>query len=125
LRDRIIEILEPTDGDIQQLFAGAKAFVFPSFAEGFGLPPLEAMASGVPVVCSDIPVFREVYGDAVCYVEPARPESIADGIRRVLADPSYAAGLSRKGRDRAEIYRKERSMNAYLDLIRTRAPRVP
>ena len=56
---------------IRRLFGGAKAFVFPSFAEGFGLPPLEAMASGVPVVCSDIAVFREVYGDAVRYVDPS------------------------------------------------------
>ena len=72
LRERLIEIPDPTDDDIARLFGGAKAFVFPSFAEGFGLPPLEAMASGVPVVCSDIPVFREVYGDAVRYVDPNR-----------------------------------------------------
>ncbi len=70
LKGRLIEIPDPSDDEIVRLFSGAKAFVFPSFAEGFGLPPLEAMASGVPVVCSDIPVFREVYGDAVRYVDP-------------------------------------------------------
>ena len=118
LRDRIIEKPDPTDAEIQRLFAGAKAFVFPSFAEGFGLPPLEAMASGVPVICSDIPVFREVYGDAVCYVDPHPPESIAEGIRKVLKDRRYAAALERKGKEQAAIYRKERSTNAYLGLIR-------
>ena len=123
LTERIVEILEPSDEEIRRLFAGAKAFVFPSLAEGFGLPPLEAMASGVPVVCSDIPVFREVYGDAARYVDPNRPESIADGIRQVLADRRYSAELSRKGRDQAAKYRKEPSLNAYLDLVRY--PAVP
>jgi glycosyltransferase involved in cell wall biosynthesis len=118
LADRLVEIFNPSDEEILRLFAGAKAFVFPSFAEGFGLPPLEAMASGVPVVCSDIPVFREVYGDAVHFVDPHRPESIAEGIRRVLTDHLYATGLARKGRERSGLYRKERSMNSYLDLIR-------
>lgn len=121
LQGRIVEILEPSDEEIRRLFAGATAFVFPSFAEGFGLPPLEAMASGLPVVCSDIPVFREVYGDAVRYVDPNRPESIAEGIRQVLTDRRYSAELSRKGRDQAEKYRKERSTLAYVGLIRDSA----
>ena len=102
-----------------RLFSGAKAFVFPSFAEGFGLPPLEAMASGVPVVCSDIPVFREVYGDAVRYVDPSRPESIAEGVREVLTDDGLSARIALHGRARAELYRRSRSVNAYLDLIRS------
>lgn len=117
LRDRIIEILEPTDEKIRRLFAGAKAFVFPSFAEGFGLPPLEAMASGVPVVCSDIPVFREVYGDAVRYVDPNRLESIAQGIRDVLTDRKLHADLRKKGRDRAAGFRREMSITSYIELL--------
>ena len=117
LKDRLIEIPDPTDGEIARLLSGAKAFVFPSFAEGFGLPPLEAMAAGVPVVCSDLPVFREVYGDAVHYVDPTRPESIGDGVRKVLVEPEYAARLGGAGRDRAELYRRDRSLRAYLDLL--------
>jgi glycosyltransferase involved in cell wall biosynthesis len=116
LMGRLIEIHDPSDDDIAGLFGGAKAFVFPSFAEGFGLPPLEAMASGVPVVCSDIPVFREVYGDAVRYVDPSRPGSIAAGIREVLDDSSLSTSLRQKGRERASIYRQERSIRKYLDL---------
>ncbi len=118
LRERMVEIPDPSDEDIRNLFGGAKAFVFPSFAEGFGLPPLEAMASGVPVVCSDIPVFREVYGDAVRYVDPVSPDSIAGGIRQVLRDPGYAGTLARRGRDRAGAYRRDRSVGSYLDLVR-------
>jgi glycosyltransferase involved in cell wall biosynthesis len=116
LMGRLIEIPDPSDDDIARLFGGAKAFVFPSFAEGFGLPPLEAMASGAPVVCSDIPVFREVYGDAVLYVDPNRPEAIAAGIREVLEDPGLSGSLRRRGRERASIYRQERSIRKYLDL---------
>jgi len=114
---KLIEIPDPSDVDVARLFGGAKAFVFPSFAEGFGLPPLEAMASGVPVVCSDIPVFHEVYGDAVRYVDPSRPDSIAEGIREVLEDPGLSGSLMQRGRERASIYRQERSIRKYLDLV--------
>ena len=119
LKDRLIEFPDPTDEEIARLLSGAKAFVFPSFAEGFGLPPLEAMAAGVPVVCSDIPVFREVYGDAVLYVDPNRAESIGEGVREVLEDDGLSARLALRGRARAELYRRNRSLNAYLDLIRS------
>lgn len=118
LAGRLVEFPDVTDDDLRRLYAGARAFVFPSLAEGFGLPPLEAMASGVPVVCSDIPVFREVYGEAVCYVDPRHPESIANGIRRVLTDPDFSFGLSRKGGERAARYRRERSLKEHLESIR-------
>ena len=117
LAGRLIEIPDPSDDGIARLFGGAKAFVFPSFAEGFGLPPLEAMAAGVPVVCSDIPVFREVYGDAVRYVDPNRAESIAEGVREVLDESGRSCSLRQKGRERALIYRQERSIREYLDLV--------
>jgi glycosyltransferase involved in cell wall biosynthesis len=118
LAGRLVEILDPPDETLRSLYAGAKAFVFPSYAEGFGLPPLEAMAAGVPVVCSDIPVFREVYGDAVRYVDPSRPESIAAGIRELLDDPGLSDSLRQRGRERASMYRQERSIRKYLDLVR-------
>jgi glycosyltransferase involved in cell wall biosynthesis len=117
LNGRLIEIISPSDVEILRLLSRAKAFVFPSFAEGFGLPPLEAMASGVPVVCSDIPIFREVYGDAVRYVDPGRPESIAEGVLNVLTDSAYASRLAERGRKQADSYRRERSLRGYLELI--------
>ncbi|HWS15971.1 MAG TPA: glycosyltransferase family 1 protein, partial [Candidatus Methylomirabilis sp.] len=119
LAGRLVEILDPPDETLRALYAGARAFVFPSLAEGFGLPPLEAMASGVPVVCSDIPVFREVYGDAVRYADPNLPESIADGVRKVLSDPGLTSRLARSGSERAALYRRDRAVNAYLELIRS------
>ncbi len=117
LEGRLVEVLDPSDEEIVQLLGGAKALVFPSFAEGFGLPPLEAMASGVPVICSDIPVFREIYGDAVRYVDPASNESVAAGIREVLEDPGLSGSLCKKGMERAALYRKERSIRRYIELI--------
>lgn len=117
LKGKLVEILDPTDEQIVRLLAGAKVFVFPSFVEGFGLPPLEAMASGVPVVCSDIPVFREVYGEAVCFVDPKDFNSIIDGIRRVYTDPDLAEDLVTHGRHQAMRYRRGRSLEDYLDVI--------
>ena len=117
LKDRLIEIPDPTDEEIVRLFSGAKAFVFPSFAEGFGLPPLEAMAAGVQVVCSDIPVFREVYGDAVLYVDPNRPESIAAALRALLTDPSLSSDLRARGKKQALKYRRGQHMARYIDLL--------
>jgi glycosyltransferase involved in cell wall biosynthesis len=117
LMGRLIEIPDPSDDDIARLFGGAKAFVFPSFAEGFGLPPLEAMAAGVPVVCSDIPVFREVYGDAVLYVDPNRPESIAAALRALLINPSLSSDLRAVGKKQASKYRGAQLMARYIDLL--------
>ena len=73
-------------------------FVFPSLYEGFGLPPLEAMASGTPVVTSNVSSLPEVVGDAAVLVDPYEPDAIADGMRRVLTDdrparrPARSAG---------------------------------
>ncbi|MCL2103048.1 MAG: glycosyltransferase family 4 protein [Syntrophorhabdaceae bacterium] len=117
VKGRIVEMPEVTDDEIRNLFAGARAMVFPSFAEGFGLPPLEAMAAGVPVVCSDIAVFREVYGGAVRYVDPESHVSIARGVRDVLSDPVLNTTLREKGIERAALYRWERSAPKFIDLV--------
>jgi len=117
LMGRLIEIPDPSDNDIARLFSAAKAFVFPSFAEGFGLPPLEAMAADVPVVCSDIPVFREVYGDAVQYVDPNRAESIAAALRTLLINPSLSSDLRAAGKKQASKYRGNQLMARYIDLL--------
>jgi glycosyltransferase involved in cell wall biosynthesis len=87
------------------LYAGAKALIYPSFAEGFGLPPLEAMACGTPVVASDRPSLPEVLGDAALLVDPSEPFAIAEGIERILTDPALADELRRRGRERAGRFR--------------------
>jgi glycosyltransferase involved in cell wall biosynthesis len=88
----------------------ASVFVFPSLYEGFGLPPLEAMASGTPVVTSNVSSMPEVTGDAAVLVDPYNVGSIVDGIARVLEDPALSAELRRKGIARAREFSWERSV---------------
>jgi len=83
------------------LYAGAAAFVFPSLYEGFGLPPLEAMASGVPVIASNRASIPEVMGDAGQSLEPDDPESSAAKITALLEDPSARAAMAKRGIERA------------------------
>ena len=85
------------DETLAVLYRSAEVFVFPSLYEGFGLPPLEAMASGTPVVTSNVSSLPEVTGGAAVLVDPYDVGSIVDGVRRVLTDPSLAAELRRKG----------------------------
>src|SRR3989449_1297333 len=88
----------------------AGVFVFPSLYEGFGLPPLEAMASGTPVVTSNVSSLPEVAGDAAVPVDPYSVSSIVGGMRRVLSDPELASELRRKGLVRARDFSWERSV---------------
>jgi glycosyltransferase involved in cell wall biosynthesis len=87
----------------------AAVFVFPSLYEGFGLPPLEAMASGTPVVTSNVSSLPEVAGDAAVLVDPYDPEAIADGIYRVLTDEGLRHDLRQKGLNRARQFSWEDS----------------
>lgn len=70
-----------SDAELKAWYAGAEAFVFPSLDEGFGLPLLEAWNAGLPVICSDIPPFREVMGDCATYFDPRSPESLQAAVR--------------------------------------------
>lgn len=79
-----------SDEETEGLLAMARAFVHPALSEGFGLPVLEAIARGLPTACSDIPVLREVAGDAARYFDPRDPEAIAAALRDVLARPRGA-----------------------------------
>ena len=84
------------DETLAVLYRLAAVFVFPSLYEGFGLPPLEAMACGTPVVTSNVSSLPEVAGDAAVLVDPYDVESIVDGIERVLTDPALGAELRRQ-----------------------------
>jgi glycosyltransferase involved in cell wall biosynthesis len=83
---------------------GAQLLVYPSWDEGFGFPPLEAMACGTPVLCSDVPAVTEVCGDAAYLVEPDETESIAGGMLDILTQPSFAQRLVKRGHERAVKY---------------------
>ena len=94
----------------------AGVFVFPSLYEGFGLPPLEAMASGTPVVTSNVSSLPEVTGDAALLVDPYDPAAIADGIRRVIIDRQLSDELRRRGLARARQFSWETSVRRIRDI---------
>lgn len=93
--------------DLPALYSGASVFVFASFFEGFGSPPLEAMACGVPVVASKRPAFPEVLGDAALLIDPTEPREIARAIERIVHDAQLRAQLIARGGERAARYRWE------------------
>ncbi len=94
----------------------ASVFVFPSLYEGFGLPPLEAMASGTPVVTSNLSSLPEVAGDAALLVDPYDPDAIADGIYRVLTDDALRNAMQVKGVARARQFSWEQSVGRVHDI---------
>ena len=94
----------------------AGVFVFPSLYEGFGLPPLEAMASGTPVVTSNVSSLPEVAGDAALLVDPYDPAAIADGIYTVLTDSSVRQNLREKGVARARQFSWEASVRKVREI---------
>ena len=98
------------DDTLAILYRLASLFVFPSLYEGFGLPPLEAMASGTPVVTSNLSSLPEVTGDAAVLVDPYDSLAIESGMRRVLEDPALAADMRRKGLQRAREFSWEQSV---------------
>ncbi len=107
-----------TADELADLYEGASAYVFPTLFEGFGLPVVEAMARGCPVVGSDIPVLREVGGDDMVYVDPYDPASIAAGVRKVVADPALRDALSAAGLKRAAQFTWQRTADAHAEVYR-------
>ena len=109
----------PDDAALSKAYRGAIGFVFPSLYEGFGLPPLEAMACGVPVLTSKVCSLPEVVGDAAILVQPFDVEEIADGMDRLVQDSSLRATLRERGLRRASQFswnETARRLSAILDL---------
>jgi glycosyltransferase involved in cell wall biosynthesis len=112
--DGYVRLLGPVpDGDLPALYGGAQAFVFPSLWEGFGLPVLEAMASGAAVIASRRGALPEVAGDAALLVEP-EPAPLAEALGRVLGDAALRTRLREAGLDRARAYSWERTATQTL-----------
>lgn len=104
LADTISWLENPSYADLPLLYSGAGVLCLPSFYEGFGFPPLEAMACGTPAVVADRASLPEVVGDAGLLVNPDDPSSIADALRRILADSALAGDLRRRGLERARAF---------------------
>jgi glycosyltransferase involved in cell wall biosynthesis len=92
------------DDDLPQLYANAELFLFPSVTEGFGIPPLEAMRCGIPVVAAAISPLREVLGNAAVWVDPLSVESIAEGVGTALHDKNARTRAIARGLKRAEQF---------------------
>jgi alpha-1,2-rhamnosyltransferase len=88
---QVAHFTDLTDGELVHAYRHAKALVFPSLAEGFGLPIVEAIASGTRVFASDIPVHREIGGDACVYFDPRDPAALAERIADFTTTGSFAA----------------------------------
>jgi glycosyltransferase involved in cell wall biosynthesis len=104
-------------------YESAAAFVFPSRYEGFGLPPLEAMACGTPVVTSNSSSLPEVVGDAAVQVNPENVFEIARGIREVLVDEELRARLIRRGWEQAARFSWSSTARQVLEIYREAAGR--
>lgn len=104
------------DSDLPALYGAADIFVYPSFYEGFGLPPLEAMACGCPVVTSNTSSLPEVIGDAGIMVEPGDISGLAERIGAAIADENLRKEMSRKGIERAKLFSWEKMAKETLDV---------
>jgi glycosyltransferase involved in cell wall biosynthesis len=100
------------------LYRQASAFVYPSLYEGFGLPPLEAMAQNCPVVSSNTSSMPEVIGDAAEFFDPARPDDMADAIERVVYDAQRVADLRERGQRRLEVFSWQKCARDTMSIYR-------
>ncbi len=108
-------------GELAALYAGAELVALPSFYEGFGLPAIEALQAGAPLVASDLPVLREVAGDDALYAPPDRPDLWADRIADLLADRDLREEMRRRGRKRARAFDWGRAAAAAVAAFRAAA----
>lgn len=106
-----------SDADLADLYSGALAFVYPSLYEGFGLPPLEAMACGAPVIASRASSLPEVVGEAGLLVDPLDVEDIAAAMVRVASDPALKEAMRRAGRARARQFSWEECARRTLAVL--------
>ena len=112
-----IKIIDDVGADLVRFYQAATLLVFPSLYEGFGFPPLEAMACGCPVVVSNVAALPEVCGDAAYYVDPNDTHSIAAGIERVSTDESLRQSLIKRGLRRARDFTWEKTAQETLKVF--------
>jgi glycosyltransferase involved in cell wall biosynthesis len=114
------------DATLAALYRLASVFVFPSLYEGFGLPPLEAMSAGAPVVTSNVSSLPEVVGDAALLIDPTSADAIAVAMARVLGEPGLRSELVRRGHERVKAFSWERSVarirEIYAEVARAQCP---
>lgn len=117
-KDQIILTGYVSDAEKNTLYRYADAFIFPSLYEGFGIPPLEAMSFGCPVVCSDAASLPEVVGQAGVYIKPENVSSIAQGIWSVICSPENRETLVKRGRVQVQKFSWEQSAKQLTEICR-------
>jgi glycosyltransferase involved in cell wall biosynthesis len=118
LRERVTFLDAPADDDMAALYNGATALALPSHYEGFGLPVLEAMACGTPVIISNRGSLPEIAGEAALVVDPDDAAALSSALARVWRDPEVHAALRRKGLARAAEFSWERCARETLDVYK-------
>lgn len=106
-----------SEGELKALYAHALCLAFPSFYEGFGIPPLEAMACGCPAVVARTSSLPEVCGDAALYCDPRDPATLADAIGRLRDEPGLRADLAARGRARAALFTWDAAAGRLLGVL--------
>jgi glycosyltransferase involved in cell wall biosynthesis len=106
------------DADLAALYAGARVFAYPSLYEGFGLPVLEAMQCGTPVITSNTSALPEVVGDAAVCVAPEDTDALCEALRRLVTDDAWAAELRRRGLARARLFTWDRTAALTVEAYR-------
>ena len=128
LRDAVVLTGYVPEADLPALYSGALCFIYPSYFEGFGLPPLEAMKCGAPVIVGNRTSLPEVVGDAALTVDPFDVEAIAAAMKRLISDPELRKQLISKGQQRAGLFdwreTARRTLKVYQEVCRV-APRWP
>ncbi len=124
-RDQVLRLGWVSDDQRDALLAGAAALAYPSLYEGFGLPPLQAMAAGTPVVATRAGALEEVLGDAALLVEVGDEDALAQALEAVLSDVALGRGLAERGRRHAARYSWEACGDGLAQLYRDAAAGTP
>jgi glycosyltransferase involved in cell wall biosynthesis len=121
-----VEFLGPLpDHELAQEYEKADVFVYPSLYEGFGLPVIEAMSMGIPVMTSNTGATREVAGEAALLVEPSSVDSIRDGLLKLMTDAQLRQSLADKGRARSAEFSWEKTATETLAVLHKCAVAAP
>ncbi|MFP4460265.1 MAG: glycosyltransferase family 4 protein [Candidatus Zixiibacteriota bacterium] len=107
------------DKDLPSLYRSASIFVYPSFYEGFGLPPLEAMACGIPTITSNISSMPEIAGEAAMQVDPHSADSLADAILQIAQNPELATNLAHKGIKKAQEFTWDKTAQKTVEIYKS------
>jgi glycosyltransferase involved in cell wall biosynthesis len=122
LKDRVHILENVSDAELPALYRHAKIFAYPAFAEGFGMPPLEAMASGTPVVTSQTTAITEVVESAGILIDPYRIDTLVSALKKMLSSPSECARMSAQGQSRAAQFSWQNAAKAMLAVYKKLKP---